>query len=128
MPRIDVAGMPRSLNDSVWLTQLAEEIMGAVSGVTELGLIPKQVSVYFPADLVDDMFGEELIVCVLGLFQAPKGKPVRDEPLCSRMNMAIGQELVNFVTEHIPKCQKIEVFLADRPDVGFWQWERNNSS
>lgn len=116
MPVLTVKGMPQNVD----LGGLLSSIKWAAS--RPLLLDPSEVSVFFPADLVQEGLGEELICMVDGLFE----KPERTMEIRNLLAGSINRVLVNFALERLPQCLKVEVIISrfDQTANGFAVWER----
>lgn len=102
MPIIQVLGMPPG---TTHLTGLITRIQATVAEVSELGLAPTDVRVWFPADLMTDDLGDELNALVFGLYERPERTP----DVISKTTAAIADCLKRFAKTHLPKCKLIEV-------------------
>lgn len=116
MPHIVIYGIPRIINRHQHeLEQLIMKIKGAVANIPELELTREHVTVSMPSDRYLIGHGEELIVHVVGLFD----RETRDMFVITNMNAAILACCMRFAKERLPMCWQIEVFLPDRPLIGF---------
>jgi len=116
MPVLTVKGMPSDVKMGGLLCSL-QSSAGCI-----LRIPGNDVSVFFPADLVQEGLGEELVCVVDGLFEKPERTPELREIMAS----AIKSTLVAFATEHLSQCCKVEVIVNRfNQDVdGFAVWER----
>lgn len=120
MPHVVIFGMPPMLHRQDELMQLINHIRRNVAQVESLKLTEGEVTVNFPTDQCLHGLGEELVTHVTGLVD----KPGRDEATIGIMNEHILGALLTFVHDHLPTCNLIEVFLPDRPNVGYKSWRK----
>lgn len=71
MPIIEIWGVPDTVPPEK-LVLLIADIKREVSEIRALGLTEKQITIFFPRDLVSDGLGEEIIIFVKGLFDKPE--------------------------------------------------------
>jgi hypothetical protein len=88
------------------LLELIKNIQVIVTAILQLP--PDQVTVFFPADLVQEGLGEELVTEVCGLFDLPS----RTNKVKKELIEAIVLTLGNFVNGHLTQCQKVECYIA----------------
>ena len=111
MPVIRVMGMP---NDARELASLVHDLKRCVSEITELHLTPEQISVFFPPDLLPEVRGHELIVCVEGLF----AKLERTTPVVNKLSGEIMHVIGKYAVKYLESCQLVEVFVQSFPQTG----------
>lgn len=104
MPVITVNGVPP---DTKNLETLWNNLRHEISRINALELSKDQITVFFPADLLAEGLGEEIIVFVNGLFPKPK----RTFEVLRLMAQNIAFVIERFAKEHWPQCQLIEVFV-----------------
>lgn len=77
MPIVKIYGVPpaTSTRQTRTLKVCCDSLRAGIADVEELHIVPEQVSVFFPADLLEDGLGEEIIVEVIGLFLKPERTP-----------------------------------------------------
>ena len=94
------------------LEQLINDLRETVGQVPELGIGPKQVTVFLPADLCATGLGEEIICMVEGLFnRAERTKDVRNR---------FAQIIKGVLEKHFPNTGLVEVFVKKfHGDDGF---------
>ncbi|MCX6721490.1 MAG: hypothetical protein NT026_02740 [Candidatus Staskawiczbacteria bacterium] len=121
MPVLKVYGMPSSFAQET-LGDLIDSLQIASGSV--LGLSTGEISVFFPADLVQRGLGEELVCFVDGLFE----KPERTRSLRRTLASAIVSKLSMFVLEYLPQCGKVEAIINrfNQDADGFAVWERRS--
>lgn len=51
---------------------MTKSLINNIAGIKELNLMPSEISVFYPRDLMQEGLGEEIIVFVDGLFDKPE--------------------------------------------------------
>lgn len=122
-PVIIVYGLPKSAPN------LREELQGklisAIAGIRDINTSTDQIFVFFPADLVPDGLGEELIAFIDGVdYLPPRTSREKTE---NPKEMRISQETAKAVTDvlweyaenNLPQCRFVKTFI--RPyDMALW--------
>lgn len=112
MPVIKVWCLPQMEEDK--LNDLHQAIVGAVSGVKELGLKDeKDMTTLFPSDLMKYGLGTDIIVEITGL----DDKPERTHDVLKRLAKNTGEAVSSF----FPNA-KVECFIHpfNHGQNGFW--------
>jgi len=107
MPILKIYGLPNTPNVLARLPTLTRRIQDNVADVPELGVTPEQVTVLYPADLMKQGLGEELIAESVGLFD----KPERDHNVLQRLATAVKDALMEFARDNLPRCECVEVVI-----------------
>lgn len=84
-----------------------------------LKILPKEVLVFYPADMLDEGLGEELVCFVDRLFDEPDQSSAFDHELLS----AIVDEVVKFSCRYLPNCSIVVV--NDKKSGTSAIWERS---
>ena len=104
MPVLTVKGMPDAVGKEP-LNNLAYGLSSLAGNC--LSLYPEEVSVFFPADLLQRGLGEELICIIDGLFEKPQWTTrVRQE-----LAKTILKTLYEFSQKNLLACNKVEVIV-----------------
>ena len=114
MPVLLVFGIPECTKQEK-LKVLSRGLREAVVGVEDLGLIGiKQVSVFFPRDMMKAGLGEEIIIFVEGLF-ATRG---RTKEVLKDLAQRLGEKVKEYFPKSSVKCF-VETFDLDASQTGF---------
>jgi hypothetical protein len=121
MPIVTVSGLPNGFEQD-FLTRLCIALRVAVAGVAELGITDKQVTVFFPDNLLQAGLGEEVIARVTELF----GRPERTPEVKRRVAEAVKKCLRFHLTPALQGLALVEVFVYTfDPEVGgFAGWTK----
>lgn len=103
MPIVTVAGLPPNVQLPV-LFALEEAVKTAVASIPALQLVPDQVTVHFPSDLMQ-VRRTDIIVTITGLFD----KPERTNEVRQQTVDAVGSVLKIFAEREFRHCKLIEV-------------------
>ncbi len=112
MPVIKVWCLPKMEEGK--LNELHQAIVGAVSGVTELGLKDENdMTTLFPSDLMKYGLGTDIIVEITGL----DDKPERTHDVLKRLAKNTGEAVSSFFPD-----AKVECFVPpfNHSQNGFW--------
>lgn len=118
MPILVVYGMPNSVEGLIALTM---NLRSSVERFPDFELTTSQVSVFYPADVLQEDLGEELIMMIDGFFT----KPNRTSALRDQWAKVLCHQLRVFAQESIPHCKKVEVIMRvfDPNFNAFASWE-----
>lgn len=118
MPVIIAYGIPSQtkLHD---LEKFCNALIQRTAAVEELELTEKEVSCFFPRDLMDTGLGEEIIIFVEGLFETPQ----RTEEVRNRL----ADRLAECGKKFFPEADVCECFIKPfNPKLGFAGVKRRN--
>jgi hypothetical protein len=104
MPILIVYGLPKNVSD---LDKLTNELRESVVAYPQFKLTAQQVTVFYPADCLDEGLGEEVIVFVEGLFK----KPERTREVRQQWADSLRDLIILFAKHHLPQCQLVEVLV-----------------
>ena len=110
MPVILVYGIPGKF-DQTLLRMFWDELRKTTASIEELKLTEEQVSAFFPADLLQEGLGEEIIFFVFGLL----AKPERTSEV--RNNLA--QKLAATAKVYFPEAMTECFIIPFDPEQGF---------
>jgi hypothetical protein len=118
MPVLFVYGMPEGIDG---LQVLTEEFCRSVEAIIDFEIARTDVSVFYPADLMKEGRGQELVLVVDGFFALPR----RTFQLRSDWTNLLRDLLAEFAQKNIPHCRKVEVFvrLFDPNFNTFAEWK-----
>jgi hypothetical protein len=121
MPVIKVYGIPASAAEH--LPRLTTSIQHMVASVHQLGVKKEQVTVFYPANLMQEGLGEELVAEFVGTFK----KRERTRKLLDFVAKQVRMELTLFANQHVPHCTFAEVIIPvfDRERGGYNSLERD---
>ena len=112
MPIIIVYGIPSSKKESYDLEHFCNALIQRTCSIKELNLTKEQVSCFFPADLMNNGLGEEIIMFVEGLFE----KPERTE----EVRKVLSDKLAECGRKFFPDADLIECLIHPfNPKSGF---------
>jgi len=116
MPVLFIYGIKDELTGK--LEEYADTLINTVAySVKELNLKPKDISCFFPKDLMAKGLGEEIIIFVDGLYERPE----RNEEVRNKLASAIVHTTHSFFEE----ANRIECFIKPfNPRQGFWSLEK----
>lgn len=123
MPVITVLGIPEELRNTAELEELVLfQLKYAVASVPEMGVLPEQVTVFIPSDLLTKGLGDELIAFV-DFF----AKPERTSEVKQLVADAVQICLLKFALKNIPHCTFIEVFMRplQKEEDGYSSWRKS---
>jgi hypothetical protein len=122
MPIVTVSGIPAETPN---LQELRAAIRRAIANVEELGLTEKQVTVFFPTDLLPSDTCE-LVAIVCGLFKRPE----RTQKVRQRVANTVGYEIRNFAMRNAIPYLLIEVLLTPPfiQENGFWSLAQSKTN
>ncbi len=116
MPIIEIWGVPDTIPPEK-LVLLMNELKREIAEISALGLTEKQITIFFPRDLVSDGLGEEIIVFVKGLFY----KPERTENIRIQLARKIKDRCCSFFVNLLPNEFLVECLIDPpfHPSAGF---------
>jgi len=107
MPVIKIYGLPKKMNGQ----SFKRELRCAVTSIKELELTDREVTIFFPSDMMPRS-GEEIVVFIEGLFV----KPRRTKGVRNRLAQVLGETIDERFSNAL-----IEVFVQPfNPAQGFW--------
>lgn len=110
MPILTVYGIPESM--SADLPMMTKSLTNNIAGIKELNLMPSEISVFYPRDLMQEGLGEEIIVFVDGLFD----KPERTEAVRKKLAETVAKNILMFIQgTNLVEC----LIRPFKPEQGF---------
>ena len=109
MCQVVISGMPITISQ-IDLADLKIRLQNAVAGVLGLSDPRNDVSISFPADLLEEGLGEEIIANVCGLFDLPG----RDDAMMYALNCVITGEITTMAKAKISQCKSVESFVTPK--------------
>lgn len=119
-----VYGIPKKLRNTDELSYFAlKQLPEAVASIPEMGITTDLVSVFMPADMLDEDLGSEIIVFAEGLFMRDERTPEVRQKFAD----AVRDSVVEFALEYVPRCKMVEVVpRSQQPDDGFADWRKGD--
>ncbi|MCX6764717.1 MAG: hypothetical protein NTU58_03420 [Candidatus Nealsonbacteria bacterium] len=130
MPIVKVYGLVNEMTEEM-LVELYDTILKAVVAVKELKLEEKDVTVFFPKDLMQKGLGDEVIIFVDGLFERPERTKEVKKLLADILVMSTAIFFSKIAEKNviIKKPKLIECFVRsfdpESPNCAFFSFKDN---
>jgi hypothetical protein len=102
MPIITVCGLPVYLGEDQ-LQSLTHRFVERIVSVEELKLTEKDITIFFPANRMMQVLGEEIIIFIDGLFEKPERTPAVRYRLSNELGLTAKHNFPDALVEVIPR-------------------------
>jgi len=125
MPVVTVWGVPEGAR-LVDLHKLAQVIKEAIASISELKVLPENVTVFFPSvQRGAGQWGQEIVIFIEGLFQGA----LRTPEVRQTMADAVGKAAWKYLHPRLVACNLIKVIpRSQRPDDGYAKYPKDEDS
>lgn len=109
MPNVTIKGIVPGVRAT---GELKQSVAEALAGMEELGIEPRQVRVWTPADIEPYTASPALRASIVDLFDEPEGKAPRTKETCDTVSDVLKVVIARWAREHMPRCHDLEARVS----------------